>query len=614
MTINWKIKLTNNKSSYYGRTDGTIVDDLDVISQKLGVSKDKCADTITNIRVVKVVVDGAGAIDRVKFTYLVETKDKSLEIEGNQHGNPNGGGTTYEFKNDLWLLNVKGTWGNNSSGQTLFNRLDFWGWNVKNNTLWTDGAGNKESKGSTCELFSPACFFSRTAGPETNTWKVTLLGAIGCYWGEISDGNVPKLQAEKATSEQKWTEWANWGNSLTNVWIKYDTLKKFGDDITVARLTQVADALTQLEKDKTNLNSQITTLTTDKQKLQTDLTNSQTNNTKLTADNQAKDTTISDLNHTIKDLQKIVDDNKDLPDKIKDLNKQLSDKDTELGKRNDTINTLTNEKTKAEQERDTTKGELKKYTDVFPNKTPEQLKADIETLNKRPNITQEEYNKILNNQEKHTPDQLEKHTETDLKPADYETIKTDLNKWLGAFPANKYSEGAEDVSQALTAAEAKVTKLKSDKEELMKIVRQNIRKELTLFFQAMEISSSLIGKRFKSDEVWKKTYGTNFDYEDIVDEKLTLENRESMKMAFKVVACICATEKAEELKAQLKKIDAKLKKRIDNINENWKVVENYTQIDAKDNPFYLNVINERQKYKTKAENLMNEALQVQPDK
>ncbi|CAG8445069.1 18101_t:CDS:2 [Cetraspora pellucida] len=165
------------------------------------------------------------------------------------------------------------------------------------------------------------------------------------------------------------------------------------------------------------------------------------------------------------------------------------------------------------------------------------LKTDLDKLNKRPDISQDDYKKLLNNQEKHTPE--------DLKP-----------------------KGAEDVSQALTAAEAKVTKLKSDKEELMKIVRQNIRQDLTLFFQAMEISSSLIGKKFKSDEVWKKTYGNNFDYEDIVDEKLTLENRESMKMAFKVVACICATEKAEELKAQLKKIDAKLKKRIDSINEN----------------------------------------------
>ncbi|CAG8839692.1 5646_t:CDS:1, partial [Racocetra persica] len=143
-----------------------------------------------------------------------------------------------------------------------------------------------------------------------------------------------------------------------------------------------------------------------------------------------------------------------------------------------------------------------------------------------------------------------------------ETEKASLETQLQELQKNK------GLDEEVKKLKAQVAQLEPYKQELLKIKRVQTNQELTIFFQAMEISNSLIGKRFKSDEVWKKTYGTNFDYEDIVDEKLTLENRENMKMAFKVVACICATEKAEELKAQLKKIDAKLKKRIDNINEN----------------------------------------------
>jgi hypothetical protein len=45
----------------------------------------------------------------------------------------------------------------------------------------------------------------------------------------------------------------------------------------------------------------------------------------------------------------------------------------------------------------------------------------------RPNITQQDYQNLLNNQEKHKPEDLEKHTIKDLKPDDYDTNISKLN-------------------------------------------------------------------------------------------------------------------------------------------------------------------------------------------
>ncbi|CAG8593389.1 995_t:CDS:2, partial [Cetraspora pellucida] len=69
-----------------------------------------------------------------------------------------------------------------------------------------------------------------------------------------------------------------------------------------------------------------------------------------------------------------------------------------------------------------------KYGSLSDGGLLKQLKADIDALNERPNTTQEEYNKILNNQEKHTADDLEKHKPEDLKPADYDQNIKDLTE------------------------------------------------------------------------------------------------------------------------------------------------------------------------------------------
>jgi len=46
------------------------------------------------------------------------------------------------------------------------------------------------------------------------------------------------------------------------------------------------------------------------------------------------------------------------------------------------------------------------------------------------------------------------------------------------------------------------------------------------------------------DDPLKKKYGGSFT--DIIDNQMTLENEERMVKAFKVMACICATEKVKK--------------------------------------------------------------------
>jgi hypothetical protein len=83
----------------------------------------------------------------------------------------------------------------------------------------------------------------------------------------------------------------------------------------------------------------------------------------------------------------------------------------------------------------------------------------------------------------------------------------------------------------------KIKELESVIAQSTKELKKETKQDLTSFFQDMDISDDDINEK----------YGNNFDYETVIDEKLTLENRRDMKKAFKIVACICATEKFEEL-------------------------------------------------------------------
>jgi len=137
----------------------------------------------------------------------------------------------------------------------------------------------------------------------------------------------------------------------------------------------------------------------------------------------------------------------------------------------------------------------------------------------------------------------------------------------------------------------------------------------------MDIDSSLIGEKFTSNEDWKKIYGPKFDYETMVDERLTLTNRVDMKGAFKVLACICATEVAQKLNEQSKTITPKSERFLELLREvksGWKKTESYHSISPTNNPFYLAIIEQQLEYQKALNQLLTENqlqnLQLQPTK
>nr|CAG8459810.1 1250_t:CDS:2 [Entrophospora candida] len=103
----------------------------------------------------------------------------------------------------------------------------------------------------------------------------------------------------------------------------------------------------------------------------------------------------------------------------------------------------------------------------------------------------------------------------------------------------------------------KIKELEAVIAQSTKELKRETKQELTSFFQDMDISDDDINEK----------YGNNFDYETVIDEKLTLKNRMDMKKAFKIVACICATEKFEELNKPYEKNPASRTERLQSMLE-----------------------------------------------
>ncbi|CAI2174712.1 15419_t:CDS:2 [Funneliformis geosporum] len=162
-----------------------------------------------------------------------------------------------------------------------------------------------------------------------------------------------------------------------------------------------------------------------------------------------------------------------------------------------------------------------------------------------------------------------------------DTLKTDNAKKDTALAEkdNTISNLNQQIAKATTVDEEKLKLLQNEltkkneliaqlnqyKEEILKTKRVNVKKELTLFYQRIGLD----------DDPLKKKY--NGDFISIINEKLTLDNEENMKKAFKVVACICATEKAQ---------------------------------DKENNSFYLDIIAKRQEYKKEFDGLIGKYKQT----
>jgi len=215
----------------------------------------------------------------------------------------------------------------------------------------------------------------------------------------------------------------------------------------------------------------------------------------------------------------------------------------------------------------------------------------------------------------------EKHTDKDLKPTDLpDNWKTELAR----IPELEKRPTQEQLNQAVQGEKDKYNNLPTDwkakLDEFLEIEKGRVKTELPAFFQSVAVGIDNIKKRFENDEEWKKQNGiTVFDYEDIISKKLTLDNKENMRGDFKLVACICATEKVGDT---IENLSPTAKKNylptIKKVQAGWDKVELYQQIGAKNSPFYLDIIKQRQVYKAKIEKWINEIesqnLQSQPPK
>ncbi len=118
----------------------------------------------------------------------------------------------------------------------------------------------------------------------------------------------------------------------------------------------------------------------------------------------------------------------------------------------------------------------------FGGKIPADLKEQWEHLSKRPNITEEEYNSLKNNQKPTDYEETKKKlgewqtTFPDLEPSvvknAYDTIKNDLSKWTTIFPSQtpqqaKDSQGS-NIEGLPTDWKDRLSKLKDLEEKLEK--------------------------------------------------------------------------------------------------------------------------------------------------
>jgi len=99
-----------------------------------------------------------------------------------------------------------------------------------------------------------------------------------------------------------------------------------------------------------------------------------------------------------------------------------------------------------------------------------------------------------------------------------------------------------------------------------------------------------------------------------------------MEEAFKVVTCICAYKKAEEMNDKLKvkgthseALIKPLLERLDKLKKAWQELPK--EVKSENNPFYLPIIEDQSDYQVKVEQLISfwkqkvlESVQLQPGK
>ncbi|MCE8167341.1 MAG: hypothetical protein I3275_01730, partial [Candidatus Moeniiplasma glomeromycotorum] len=224
---------------------------------------------------------------------------------------------------------------------------------------------------------------------------------------------------------------------------------------------------------------------------------------------------------------------------------------------------------------------------------------DIKDESKWKSQISDQYNQLADDklnqltQEKQKIEQEKATLETQLTTAK-ETAETAKNNEAYLAIIKSYQDL---INPWLTDLESKV-KSEPLTQELLSIYRKETSYRLTLFYQEREIDDKIINQKYGGKS-----------YETIVKQQLTLTNRRDMEDAFKVVTCICAYEKAEQMSNKLKEkgthseaLIKPLLARLEKLKNTW--LELPKTVKSENNPFYLKIIEDQSQYQAQVEQLI----------
>lgn len=231
----------------------------------------------------------------------------------------------------------------------------------------------------------------------------------------------------------------------------------------------------------------------------------------------------------------------------------------------------------------TAEASLNEYKEKLGTETPEQIKGKLTAL---------EEAKKKAEQDKATAEQDLK----DLQKAAGEKAGKDNIKITELEQANK--DKAEEIKklkeQQATGSTETNNKLFSVSRKLMAIYNEQIKEATELFYQDLSLDNNWINEKYGNKDK---------SYLYYLARTMPETEPEQVINAFKIVALITATEKAQEksdkhkniagLKPNIKKMNLK---RFNKVKEMWDTIEEDGEPKEENNPLYLPVIKEKQKY------------------
>ena len=185
--------------------------------------------------------------------------------------------------------------------------------------------------------------------------------------------------------------------------------------------------------------------------------------------------------------------------------------------------------------------------------------------------------------------------ETDLKEANAAKAKAEKER----DEANTTAKNYENLYNKATDSTNNLNKAKY---KLLAIYVEQIKRATQLFYQDLSLDNNWVNEKYGDK---------NISYLELLKGLTTESEPEEVINAFRVIALITATDKAQEshdkYKDRLAKLPANLKKmnlnKFNKIKDTWELLEGEPK--AENNPLYLPVIKEKNNYITKIKEIIN---------